>query len=267
MLKQLLAGVTGLAAAGVVALATTGAASATTPTTPVECPTWTLRSVVNDWGPAADGSAVVDANTVVLTKPVGGGTEFAAMNLNMTFDSPVTIEVDYQLSDGADHAAGAVRLFYYEANNPNTLTDAPTAHIPATSGTGTLTIAGVDKLGTVGLVYDASNAAGGKVTFENLKVSGKLLAFKDVCVEASASATATASPTVTATASATASPSATKTATPAPATSVSTSPVASLPVTGSSSKPALIAGIALVVVAGGTLLFLAARRRRTRFEA
>ena len=75
LLKQLLAGVTGLAAAGAVALATTGAASATTPTTPVECPTWTLRSVVNDWGPAADGSAVVDANTVVLTKPVGGGTE------------------------------------------------------------------------------------------------------------------------------------------------------------------------------------------------
>lgn len=269
MLKQLLAGVTGLAAAGAVALATTGAASATTPTTPVECPTWTLRSVVNDWGPAADGSTVVDANTVILTKPVGGGTEFAAMNLNMTFDSPVTIEVDYQLSDGADHAAGAVRLFYYEANSPDTSATgtAPTAFIPATSGTGTLTIAGVDKLGTVGLVYDASNAAGGKVTFENLKVGGKLLAFKDVCVEASTSATATASPTVTATASATATPSATKTATPAPATSVSTSPVASLPVTGSSSKPALIAGIALVVVAGGTLLFLAARRRRTRFEA
>jgi hypothetical protein len=261
-LKKALAVLAGLAAAGFVALAAPSPSAATTPT---ECPTWTLQSIVNEWGSPAEGSTVVDSHTVVLTKPVGGGTEFAAKNLNMTFDSPVSIEVEYELSDGADHAAGAVRLFYYEANSPNTLTDVPTEFIPATSGNGTLTIAGVDKIGTVGLVYDASNAAGGKVTFKNMKIGNTKIAFKDVCIEATPSATVTATPTVTA--SATATPSATaSTTTPAPATSVSTSPAAALPVTGSSSKPWLI-GLGVFVLGCALVGVAYLWRARRTFEA
>lgn len=265
-MKKALAVLAGLIAAGFAALAAPSPSAATTPTL---CPDWTLRSIVNDWGSPAEGSTVVDAHTVVLTKPVGGGTEFAAKNLNMTFDSPVSVEVEYELADGADHAAGAVRLFYYEANNPNTLTDAPTEFIPATSGNGTLTIAGVDKLGTVGVVYDASNTAGGKVTFKNLKVGGTKLAFKDVCPQATPSATATPTPTVTVSATAIPSTTASVSATtPAPAASVSTSPAASLPVTGSNPMKPVLIGVGVLLVGAALVgVYYLWRARQTRFEA
>lgn len=238
-----------------------------TPPTPTECPTWTLQSIVTEWGPAAEGSQVVNANKVVLTKPTGGGTEFAAKNLNMEFDTPKTLRVFYSLDAEADYAAGAVRLFYYEANNPDTLTEATAGFDAAESKVGMLEISNVTKLGTVGLVYDASNSAAGKVTFTNLKIGNTKLAFKNVCPEATPSATATPTPTVTATPSASVSPSASTTSA-APAPSVSKSLVAgggpSLPVTGTPTY--LVAGAGLLLVVAGVIGLVVARKRRVETE-
>jgi LPXTG-motif cell wall-anchored protein len=228
------------------------------------CPDWTLRSVVTGWTDPAEGSKVVSDKKVVLTKPVGGGTEFAAKNLGLEFDTPTTISVHYHLDAEADYEAGAVRLFYYEAANPDTLYDATSGYDVAVAKTGVLEIEGVEKIGAIGLVYDASNNAAGKVTFVQLKIGKTKVAFKDVCVEPSPSATPTPTPTVTASPDVT--PSATAT-TAAPAPSVSTSLVSgpSLPVTGAPMY--LVMGVGALLLMGGVAGLLLARKRRQRFEA
>lgn len=248
----------GLLVAGATICSSPFNANAATTPEPV-CPTWTLWSIVTEWVDAAEGSEVVDEDTVILVKPEGGGTEFATRNLDLTFDEPVDIEVFYELSDGASYEAGAVRLFYYEEQDADTLEDAPKAYAVAQSGTGKLTIGGVTKVGTVGVVYDASNAAGGKVTFNSLKIGDTEIKFKDVCVEA------TPSPTVSASASATATPSATVTT---PAAAQTTEPPAgapSLPVTGAPLVAAAILGLGMIVA--GAAGIVVARKRRTRYEA
>ena len=93
---------------GVLALTATicsAPARGATPTPNKVCPDWKLRSIVTAWQEPAEGSKVVSASKVVLTKPTGGGTEFATYDAGLTFDSPVTITVFYSLDEDADYAA------------------------------------------------------------------------------------------------------------------------------------------------------------------
>lgn len=252
-------------ALAVVAIGASRADAATTPKPKPVCPTWTLQSIVTEWGDPSEGSEVKSFNKVVLTKPTGGGTEFATRNLDLEFDTPVDIVVFYTLDADADYAAGAVRLFYYEEQNADTLTTAPKAYDAAMSKIGVLKLSGVTKVGTLGLVYDASNAAAGKVTFHTMTIGKQHVWFKDVCPKPSPSVTPSASPS----ASATPTPSA-STSSPAPSLSVSTSPASgtgggSLPVTGAPMYA--VAGVGLVLVVAGVVGLVLSRRRRERFEA
>jgi LPXTG-motif cell wall-anchored protein len=217
--------------------------------TEVVCPDWTLHSITGtEWGDAAEGSVIQGADEVDLVKPEGGGTEFVAKGLDLSG----VVTVDYELSDDADFAAGAVRLFAYSSKTPDTLNDAPDAFVAATAKSGTLTLPTLEHVGTVGMVYDASNTAGGVVTFSNLKVGGQLLSFTDTCATASPSASPSAPPS----ASATAGPS--SSSTPAAGNEET------LPKTGfSATDAALLGGVVLLV---GAVVFAAARSRR-RFEA
>ena len=229
------------------------------------CPTWSLRSIVGTtWQQPAAGSGVVDGHTVVLTKPQGGGTEFAAFNVGFTTD-PVDITVDYSLSAEADHAAGAVRLFYYEDNDADTLTTAPDGFAVADADQGTLTIAVVTAVGTLGLVYDASNSAGGSVTFTDLKIGKVRVKFKDVCNGQTPSPEPT-SPTPT---PSEASPSASASTSVPPSPGETTSAPGGgggLPVTGVPG-PVLAAVAAALIAGGGVLLLVARRRRDIRYTA
>lgn len=229
------------------------------------CPDWTLRSVekVGDlwvWGDPAAGSKVVTANKVVLTKPATAlaGTEFKTDALDIDLSAATTISVDYQLSTEASAASGAVRLFYYHATNADTMNDAPDGFVAAAAGDGgTLTLSATGKVGTVGLVYDGSNDAGGSVTFTGLKVGSIAVKFAahDKCEQPAPTPTATAVPTATATAD----PTPTATAPPAAGSG------GGLPITG-----APVAGVvaaAVLLLAAGVGLFLVARRRRVRFTA
>jgi hypothetical protein len=144
------------------------------------CPTWTIRSITGDnttWDPSPTaGSGVFDSNTVVLNKPDPGNARTEASTADAGLDlTNGTITVHYDLPDGAWFTTGAVRLFYYHATGANTLTDAPTASVAADNGSlGTMTISGVTgHVGTLGLVYDASNSSGavpgrGAVVFSGL---------------------------------------------------------------------------------------------------
>jgi hypothetical protein len=219
------------------------------------CPTWSLRSIVGaEWQESpAEGSKVYDAHTVALTKPEGGGTEFAAFDVGFESKKPVSITVDYELKGGADYAAGAVRMFYYEAAGADTLADVPTAAVAADAAEGTLTIPDVTKIGTLGLVYDASNSAGGKVVFSNLRIGYKKVKFKGVC-ETKSPSPSPSSPTPSE-------------STSQPPTSTSSAPGGgggALPVTGAGVAGLSVAGAVLV---GAGVLFMTAGRRRRRFEA
>lgn len=185
-------GVTAVAGLSVLAMASPAEATTEKP----KCPTWTLRSITS--GPGwndnpADGSGVVDTNSVKITKPEGGGTEFSTKDTGIDLNSnKANITVKYELKDGASFAAGAVRLFYYHDKNANTLTAAPTDYVAAEANSGTLTLSDVTGyIGTVGLVYDASNSAGGNVVFSDLKVGATPLAFEDVCAEPTSPPTTT----------------------------------------------------------------------------
>lgn len=234
------------------------------------CPTWKLQSAAGEYpevsfGEAPAGAKVNGKSKVTLVKPTEGvmpGTEFAAYTMDLSFDEPVSITVDYELNGGASHAAGAVRMFYYENQNADTLFVGPTGKAEADAEHGTLTITGVSKVGTLGLVYDGSNAAGGSVVFTDLRVGNVPVKFTDVCTEPSPTPTVTASaspsPTPTATGGATAAPTPTRTV-------AAGAGGGSLPVTGS--KPVYVAGAAAVIVVAGLALVLAARRRKTKFTA
>lgn len=246
------------------AIGASRADAATTPKPKPVCPTWTLQSIVTEWGPPAEGSEVKSFNKVVLTKPTGGGTEFATRDLDLEFETPVDIEVFYSLDAAADYSAGAVRLFYYEEQNADTLTTAPKAFDVAMSDVGVLKLSGVTKVGTLGLVYDASNTAAGKVTFHTLEIGKRHVWFKNVCPKPTTSVTPSVSPSV----SATPTPTAT-TSSPAPSVSVSTSPASgtgggSLPVTGAPMYA--VAGVGLLFVVAGVVGLVMGRRRRQTFE-
>jgi len=152
------------------------------------CGTWTLYQATEAY-PApltkGEGNSSNDKNTATLVKPDGDpavtGVEFSAKDLEI--DGPTTIKVDYAMSDGATPAAGAVRLFGYEDQDANTLTDTPTyGPAVADAETGTLTLTVTGPLGTLGLAYDASNSTTGTVLFSNLRV-GDLSGKFEACPE------------------------------------------------------------------------------------
>ncbi|HEY2641677.1 MAG TPA: hypothetical protein VGI66_17545 [Streptosporangiaceae bacterium] len=187
-----------VASAGLALAAGTAAhASEVQPVTSV-CPSWTLHSTVpflQETGPgsggvkfeaAAAGSEVVNASTVVLTKPVDnqtgaiGGTEFIAPALNIDLPATSNIIVSFSLAGGATTDAGAVRLFFYATSHPDTISTAPTGFTPATGTGGNILVTGVTgHIGAIGLVYDPSNDPGfktgpssplGSVTFTSLRI-------------------------------------------------------------------------------------------------
>jgi hypothetical protein len=228
------------------------------------CATWGLRSIVQEWGQPAEGSEVVNASTVKITKPEGGGTEFAAFDLEVTApDADEThVVVHYELGDGAATSAGAVRLFGYADQDANTLTDAPdwTDVAEADSGDLVFTLPAGAELGTLGVVYDASNSAGGHVVFSGMKIGNRPVSFT-ACPEPEPTPT-TPSPEPSASAT-----------TPAPVTTQTTAPPVaggpSLPVTGVG-LPQIIAVGALLLIVGGVAYLVAPalkRRKRATFEA
>lgn len=218
---------------------------------------WQVRDVTCDpypdctWVDAAE-SEVVDATTVTLSKPDGPtGTSIETTNLNLPVDTTETfMTVDYT-ADGDVFANGAVRMFYYDHADADTIEDAPTSTAIADgSGTLSIPIPTGTTIGTMGLTYDASNDTDGAVTFNNLMVGDTSILFVQP-VAPSPSPSESHSPTPTPTAS-----------NPSAAPTVSQSPVAKpagLPVTGSS-LPWFLGGAA-VLIGLGTGLFLLGRRR------
>jgi hypothetical protein len=135
---------------------------------------WLVREIAlgSDVWADASASVIVDATTVDLTKPVGTtGTSIETTDLGLAVTAGDTIAVSYELLDGADIAAGAIRMFYYDHADGDTLLEAPTVFVAADgSGTLSLTVLADGQVGTMGLVYDASNVATGTVRFTDLTV-------------------------------------------------------------------------------------------------
>lgn len=280
-------------------LALPAGATETTPA-PV-CGSWLLRGAAGAYpavvfGESPAGAAVLDASTVKLVKPAAGidpGVEFAVKDLDVKADAITTVSVHFETADGASTAAGAVRLFGYATKDANTLLDAPTYASPATGTNGALSFdlpAGA-KLGTLGLVYDASNSAGGSVTFSDLTIGKRPVSLlKCASPSASASASTSASPSASTSTSASASASASTSAsasasastsasasaavtvpTTEPTTIPTTLPVpagsgSALPVTGPSLGLFVAGGAALVGI-GTAALVITWRRRRQSFVA
>lgn len=272
-LAAALAGLAGLVAAGLVGLAAPAASATEIQPEPVCEATWTMRGATGAYpavvfGGPPEGSAVTKT-TAKLVKPDTGvqpGVEFAAFDLDIQApaDNELLVGVDYETSDGATTVAGAIRLFGYEVNNADTLNDAPTygpAVAGAESGHLVLTIPAGEKLGTLGMVFDASNSSTGAVTFSDLTIGTRPVWFTG-CPEPEPTVTATPEPTQTATPGpgGTETPNVTPTA-PAPPRSEPT-----LPITGSSTTLWLaLAG--LCALGAGGLLALLARRRQVQFRA
>jgi hypothetical protein len=267
-LAAVLAMLAGLVAAGAVALATPAGATVTEPG-PV-CGTWNMRGTSGTYpeiafGGAPSGSSV-GTYTARLVKPTEGtapGVEFAAKDLEIT--GPVTIRVGYELGGPASTAAGAVRLFGYEAEGANTITDGPDYKDEATGSEGTLTLSipAGESVGTLGLVYDSSNDAKGSVTFSGMTAGQRPVRFTEC---PAATSTGSPSPSASVSTSASARPSASASA--SPSKSSSAAPVAgapSLPVTGPSMG--LLVGLGLMALAAGGGVLLVLRRRKLNFRA
>jgi hypothetical protein len=227
---------------------------------------WQVRQIglgETEWSPAAE-SAIVDATTVDLTKPDGTtGTSIETADLGLDVAAGTEISVSYALLDGADTVAGAVRLFYYDTADADTLGAAPTGFVAADGpGTLSLTVDVDTTIGTLGLVYDASNPAVGTVRFTNLTVGyttvlfvapPELCEWDDTLLADDEKCQPPASPS--------------------PSPSPSLAPPASgaggsdeqLPVTGASLPLLTGAGAALAGLGAGALLL--ARRLRTTFTA
>lgn len=139
---------------------------------------WQVREIGADlvWHPASE-SEIVDASTLNLTKPSGDiGTSAETTDLGLEGDA---VTVDVILNPDATADAGAIRLFAYDHPDGDTLGEAPQA-VAIAAGSGPLSLdvsAFAGPIGTLGLVYDASNASAGTVTFKNLQVDGETISF------------------------------------------------------------------------------------------
>jgi len=221
---------------------------------------WEVRDVTCDpypvceWDPA-DESTIIDEFTVVLEKPSGNiGTSIETTDLNLTVDVDTEMIVQYSLSAGASFDAGAIRMFYYDSPDQNTILDVPTDSVAAGGPEGSLIInvPAYTTIGTMGLTYDASNNSAGNVTFANLYVGDVAILF----LEPAAPPT-TAPPT----------PDPTTPAAPSPSDSAIPTPTTApggLPVTGA--RVSLIAAGGLTLLAGGAVLYLLGRRRNAHLD-
>lgn len=263
-----IAGVSVLFALAVVVL-TVDVAKATPAEHEPVCATWKLRGATGQYpditfGGAPAGAEVVSSSKVVLVKPTEGtmpGVEFAAYDLDVELDSATAVSVSYELSDGASTAAGAVRMFGYAEQDADTLNDAPDWSDVAEADEGSLTFeVPAGTIGTLGLVYDASNNSAGKATFTGLKIGDRAVSFTE-CEEP------TPSPSVTTPAATT--PAATTPPATAPPTvepSATVPPVAggpSLPVTGVKLWHFVAGGVILLGLGVVTRIFFRPRRVRT----
>lgn len=209
---------------------------------------WQVRQIGPDavWVDA-ELSMVTGPTAVELTKPAGDtGTSIETTDLGLPVAAGDTITVAYEMTDGALPDAGAVRLFWYDTADADTMTEAPTAFVAADAMSGTLSLViGADaQVGTFGLTYDASNVSAGTVRFTGLMVGDTAVLFQ-------------APPEPEPTGEPTAQP------TEPPAGGGGEKP--GLPVTGAS-LPLLVLGGAGLAGAGGLALW-AARRRRPTFTA
>jgi hypothetical protein len=257
-----IAGVSVLFALAVVVL-TVDVAKATPAEPEPVCATWQLRGATGpypdvDFGDAPADAEVVSSSKVVLVKPTEGvqpGVEFAAFDLDVELEAATAVSVDYVLSDGASTAAGAVRMFGYVEQGADSVLTAPDWKDVAEADSGTLTFeVPAGKIGTLGLVYDDSNHAAGKVTFTNLAIGNRAVSFTE-CPEP------TPSPSVT-TPAATTPPA---TAPPTVEPSATVPPVVggpSLPVTGVNVWT--LGGAGLVLIALGVAVWGLFRPKRVR---
>lgn len=161
------------------------AAGATEQPEPV-CATWTARGATGVYPAIVFGGKPVgteiSASTAKLTKPEGvsPGVEFASFDLGIgTLAQEAIVRVEYATSDGASTSAGAVRMFAYYDKDADTLNDAPdhVATAQAESGNLLFTVPDGKKIGTLGLVFDASNNTTGVVTFSNLTIGDRPVSF------------------------------------------------------------------------------------------
>src|SRR5690606_30001796 len=101
------------------------------------------------------------------------------LGIDVATGDPVTVE--YEL-DGADPAAGAVRLFIYDHADADTDCEAPTQLVAvpddgSAEGTLTLTVGFTGTIGTAGLGDDASDGnGGGSGIFSDVTVAGQVMA-------------------------------------------------------------------------------------------
>lgn len=262
MIRKTLCGLAALIGALILTLGMAAPAQAQEGHFPAE--PWQVRDVECDpypdctWSPAAS-SAVTGPGTVELTKPAGHlGTSAETADLGLTAEADTVLSVDYSLDPDASTAAGAVRLFWYDHPDGDTITEAPTAQAVADADSGTLELAVPAGLtiGTVGLTYDASNDSAGTVTFTALALGELPVLFEQLpAASPSPGPTETAGPTPTEQPSAAPSPTETE------------QPGEGLPVTsGPTLLPALgIAGGALLGL-GGALAWLGRRKRAAVVE-
>ena len=153
------------------------------------CGTWQLRGATGQYpaivfGGAPAGASVESASSVKLVKPVEGvmpGVEFAAYDLDFSAVNETTVSVSYALGDGAATSAGAIRLFGYAEQDADTIDDAPDYGPAVATGEGggtlVITLPAGSELGTLGLVYDASNSAAGYVRFTDLEIGNRPVSF------------------------------------------------------------------------------------------
>ena len=99
------------------------------------------------------------ADTVTLKQDgrdtAAAGTSAETINLDIEVAAGEAITVDFALTDGADHAAGAVRLFIYYTEGADTWNVAPDQSVAADAADGTLSITATGgTIGTAGVVYD-----------------------------------------------------------------------------------------------------------------
>ena len=261
-------------------------AAMATPEVKDVCATWKMRGATGAYpnvkfGSMPEGSSV-GKYSARLTKPTGAdavqpGVEFVSKDLGVEAGASAReVTVEFETNGPAKPDAGAIRLFGYKTDDADTLHDAPDFSAVAVDSNGKLkfVLPAGEKLGTLGLVFDASNDSKGSVTFSDLMIGDAKVQFTK-CVEPTKTPTPTATPTKTTTAS----PTPTKTSSPSPTKSTSAPAVGGggeggsnsgeggegLPVTGA--PVGLLAGGAGVLLALGIAALIASRKRKASFTA